>query len=89
MPYGFQFSTRKRGPNDLDSKETKRSGTYFLGGRIETVETIAKRRDPKERILLDNMRGNGWEKVVINDNSYRWTQPLRHGDVVLELPQTL
>ena len=35
-PYGFQFSTRERGPDDLDSKVTKQSGVYWLGGKVET-----------------------------------------------------
>jgi hypothetical protein len=82
-PYGFRFSTRSRGPDDLDSKETARSGVYYLGGRIETLEQVKARNDPKERILISNMEGNGWDRIVVNDNSWRWTQPLRDGDVVL------
>jgi len=84
-PYGFQFSTRERGPDDLDSKETARSGTYYLGGRIETLEEIEERNDPREDILRRNMRCNGWDRVVVNDNSWRWTQPLRARDVVLDV----
>jgi len=84
-PYGFQFSTRERGPDDLDSKEVKRSGTYWLGGKVETVEDVASRNDPEEKILLANMRGNGWEKIVTNTNSWKWTQPLYKDDVVLDV----
>lgn len=82
-PYGFQFSTRERGPNDLDSKTVKRSGLYYLHGKIETLAEIEKRADPAESILRSNMRGNGWDKVVTNTKGYRWTQPLKEGDVVL------
>ena len=83
-PYGFQFSTRSRGKNDLDSKTTNRSNMYYLGGKIETVEEIKRRNDPKESILLSNMQCNGWGRIVTNTNSYRWTQPLNDDDVVLE-----
>ena len=82
-PYGFRFTTRSRGPDDLDSKETASSGMYYLGGRVETLEEIEARNDPKEDILRSNMRGNGWNRIVVNDNSWRWTQPLYDDDVVL------
>ena len=84
-PYGFQFITRERKDDELDSKVTKRSGMYYLGGKVETVEDVAKRADPKESILLSNMRGNGWDRIVTNDNSWRWTQPLEKGDTVLDM----
>jgi ATP sulfurylase len=84
-PYGFQFSTRERGPDDFNSKETKRSGTYYLGGKVWTLAQLEKKADPKEEILRSNMRGNGWDKVVVNDNSWRWTQPLQKNDTVLDV----
>jgi hypothetical protein len=84
-PYGFQFTTRERGPDDLDSKETKRSGTYFLGGKVETLKEVEARNDPKEEILRSNMRCNGWDKIVVNDNSWRTVQPLQKGDKVLDV----
>lgn len=83
-PYGFRFSTRGRGDDDLDSKEIASSGLYYLGGKIETLAEVEARNDPKERILRSNMRGNGYDKVIINDNSWRWTQPLNEGDTVLD-----
>lgn len=83
-PYGFQFTTRERKDNELDSREVERSGMYFLGGEVLTVEQIRERNDPKERTLLLNMEGNGWDKIVVNTNSWRWTEPLRKGDVVLD-----
>lgn len=84
-PYGFQFSTRERGPNDLDSKETKVSGTYYLGGKVETLKELEARNDPKEEILRSNMRCNGWAKIVTNTNSWKWTQPLQKSDTVLDV----
>lgn len=85
-PYGFRFTTRGRGEEDLDSKEIAASNFYYLGGRVETLEEIKARGDPKERILISNMECNGWSKVIVNDNSWRVTQPLREGDTILEWP---
>ena len=83
-PYGFQFTTRERKKGELDSKEIKRSGTYYLGGEVLTLEQVKARNDPKEKILISNMECNHWGKIVDNRNSWRWTQPLRDGDVVLD-----
>lgn len=85
-PYGFSFQTRGRGADDLDSKEVARSPFYWLGGKIETLEEVEARDDPKEMILRGNMRGNGYAKIITNTNSYKWTQPLGETDVVLEWP---
>lgn len=84
-PFAFQFSTRSRGDNDLDSKTTKRSPLYYLGGRIETLAEVEARNDPKEAILLSNMRGNGWDHIIVNDNSWRIRQPFRKDDVLLDV----
>ncbi len=83
-PYGFQFITRERGPEDLDSHESSRSPTYYLGGKVETLAEIKARNDPRESILISNMECNHWDRVVTNNNSWQWTQPLRDGDVVLD-----
>lgn len=84
-PYGFQFITRSRNDDDLDSKVTDRSPMYFLGGEVETIEEIRDRANPDETILLSNMECNGWDRIVVNKNSWRWTQPLNEGDVVLDV----
>lgn len=83
-PYGFQFSTRSRGPDDLDSKVSARSPMYYLGGKVETLEEVEARNDPKEEILRSNMRGNGWHRIITNDNSWRTCRPLEEGDIVLD-----
>jgi hypothetical protein len=83
LPYGFQFITRSRTDDDLDSKVSATSNMYYLGGEILTLEDIKSRKDPKDSILILNMEGNGWDRVVVNTNSYKWTQPLNRGDVVL------
>jgi hypothetical protein len=82
-PYGFRFTTKGRGPDDLDSKEIARSPFYWLGGKVETLEEIEARDNPKERILRSNMRGNGWKRVITTTEGWKWTQPLDDGDVLL------
>ena len=84
-PYGFRFSTRARKDDELDSRETRRSPTYFLGGKVETLAEVEARNDPKEEILRSNMRGNSYDRIIVNDNSWRWTQPLEKDDVVLDV----
>lgn len=84
-PYGFRFSTRAREDDELDSKVIKRSGLYWLGGKVETLAEVEARNDPQEHILRSNMRGNGYDKIVINNNSWRFTAPLNDGDVVLDV----
>lgn len=83
-PYGFQFTTRSRGDDDLDSQESARSPFYRLGGRVETLAEVEARNDPKEETLRLNMRGNGYDNIVVNDNSWRSTRPLGATDVVLD-----
>lgn len=83
LPYGFQFSTRERGENDLDSHEAERSPFYYLGGEVFTVEQLKEIGNPDDHILISNMECNGWNKVIVNTNSWKWTQPLKDSDVVL------
>lgn len=85
LPYGFAFSTRGRKADELDSREVARSPFYWLGGRIETLEEVEARNDPKESILRGNMRGNGYDRIVINDNSWRFIAPFKAGDVMLDV----
>lgn len=85
VPYGFRFTTRSRSDGELDSKVTAKSNLYYLGGRVETLAEVEARDDPKETILRSNMRANGYDRIVVNDNSWRWTQPLGADDVVLDV----
>jgi hypothetical protein len=83
-PYGFYFTTRVRELEDFDSRESKRSRMCYLGGVILTLADIKARNDDKDHILISNMEGNGYGRVIQNDNSWRVTQPFMDGDVVLE-----
>jgi hypothetical protein len=83
-PFCFYFTTRGRTDRQLDSKEIKRSGRYFLGGKIETLAEVKKRNDPDERILRANMEGNGYKRIIVNTNSWKITQPFESDDTYLE-----
>ena len=83
-PYGFFFTTRERDEDDFDSHQTKKSNLYYLGGTISTLEEVRNRADPDDRILISNMENNGYDKIIVNTNSWKWTQPLRKGDIVLQ-----
>ena len=83
-PYAFYFTTRGRGAEDLDSREMDRSCQYFLGGKIETIADVEARNDPDEEILLSNMKGNGYDRIIVNTNSFKSTMPFGDDDVRLD-----
>lgn len=85
-PFGFQFTTRARKHDELDSKEIAESPMYYLGGEVLTLDDVKRRNDPDDKILISNMECNGWMRIVENNNSYRITLPLTAGDVVLPSP---
>jgi len=82
-PYAFYFTTRTRGHDDLDSKVAATSPTYFIHCKIETIEEVVSRNDPKESILRSNMRSNGFNRIAVTTRGWKWTAPLRDGDIVL------
>ena len=79
--YAFQFITRERNDDELDSHEAERSGVFYLGGLVETLEEVGER---DRHILYSNMKINGWSRVITNVNGRRWTQPLYADDIVLD-----
>lgn len=83
-PYGFRFVTRSREEHELDSQVSERSPMYYLGGKVETLADVEARATAEDSILLANMRCNGIDRIVTNDNSWRATLPLNAGDVVLD-----
>lgn len=84
-PYGFCFITKGRSNTDLDSKVIDQSGVYYINGVVETLEELKAKNDPNNRILISNMEGNGWDKVVTTYNPYRWTQPFTENDTVITI----
>lgn len=83
-PFGFQFISRARGDKDFEAKEFKRSFTYYLGGQIFTREEVEARNLPDEETLRWNMRVNKIDRIIQNDNSWRFTAALKPTDVVLD-----
>ncbi len=83
-PYGFRFETKSRGDNDLDSKVTDTSPMYYLGGEVLTLEDVKAKNDPNDRILISNMESNGYDKIIVNNNSWKFTAPLNKDDIVLD-----
>jgi len=82
-PYGFRFTTRSRGPDDLDSKVTAKSPMYYINCKVQSLEYLEARGRADERILVSNMKCNGWDRVVTTTKGWKWTQPLEANDVVL------
>jgi hypothetical protein len=82
-PYGFRFTTRERQEDWLTTKVVSNSVFYFMSGKVETIEQVRERNDPKDRILLSNAENNGYRRVIHITRGWSWTQPLDDGDVVL------
>ena len=74
-PYGFRFITWERDFDELDSKVTKTSGIYYLGGKILSLQEVKNRSDPKDKILISNMESNNYSHIIENTNSYKFTAP--------------
>jgi len=83
-PYGFFFSTRSRSIKDLDSKVSKQSNMYYLGGKILTLEQV-KKTMPDDDILIINMEMNEFKEVIVNTNSWKAVLPFNKGDVLLKV----
>lgn len=91
-PFAFRFLTRleaepvrtDRGTMTVEPKETARSGLHFLGGTILTLSDVETRADPRDAILISNMRCNKIERVVENTNSWKSVTPFAPGDVVVD-----
>lgn len=83
-PYGFRFTTKSRSEDELDSKVSASSPLHYLGGEILTLQDVISRNNPKDKILISNMEGNGWNRIIVNSNSWKWTQHLEEDDIVLD-----
>ncbi len=92
-PYGFRFNTMlvhdpiqdgEGGELKVEPKVVKSSGTYFLGGKLETFDQVEARNDSKESILRSNMENNDMWIVCVNTNSYRSTMPFEENDKIVD-----
>jgi hypothetical protein len=79
-PFGFYFETKTS--DGWEPKTVKSSGTYYLGGRLLTINDIP---DTKENETLRwNMKANDIETVIENTNSWKVTMPFdKNKDVLL------
>lgn len=84
-PYCFRFTTRARSDTDLDSKVADRSPFYYLGGRVMTQDEVLAGTDPAEETLRFNVRVNDIKRIIVNENSWRFTGRLNDDDVVLDV----
>lgn len=62
-------------------KETGRSGRYFIGGRLRTLEQVEL--EEPESTLAWNMRTNRWPVVIETCTPYRHTNVFEGEDVQL------
>jgi hypothetical protein len=94
-PYAFVFSTELQPPPVLSEdgekfevkpKEKKRSGTHYLGGKLELYDDVKK---TSERILAENMRGNGWPVVISSEKGWRWSQPFDEDAMIVDATGTV
>jgi hypothetical protein len=92
-PYGFRFETRivaeplpdgEGGTLRVDPKTVAESGTYFLGGKLVTLDEVEARDDPKESILRSNMRCNDSTIVCEVVRGYKSTHPFTDKDFVVD-----
>lgn len=91
--YGFTFETRlvadpipdgRGGTLNVESRKLRESGTYFLGGKLETYDEVLARNEDREDILRGNMRGNGHWIVCVTTNGFRSTMPFGEKDFMVD-----
>ena len=83
-PYGFRFLSRTRAGDELDSKVSAMSGIYYLGGRLRTREEVIADNLPNEETLRCNMQSNNVERVIENNNSWKFTTEFTERDTLLD-----
>ena len=82
-PYGFIFSTSES--TDWEPRQIAKSPMYYLGGTIKTLEDVESENNPEDHILIQNMRFNGYNRIIENNNSWKSVHPLNDDDIVLQV----
>lgn len=82
-PYGFKFFTKTLKDNDFEPKITERSKLYLVGGKILSYKDIEERNDPKDNILLSNMKSNNWDFVWQTTKGWLYTLPITDDVIVI------
>lgn len=79
-PYSFRFITREK------EKIIRKSGFYFINGKVETLEDVKAKNNRDDKILISNMENSSWNKIVTTFSPWRWTQPFDDSnDFVVEI----
>lgn len=81
-PYAFQFSTRSRGADDLDSKVTATSPNYFFGCDVYNLAEVEK-KFPDARFLITDMRNNADYRVAVPREGCKGFYSVRREDIIL------
>lgn len=81
--FGFRFfdvmTTEENGVK-MESDKLNESPMYYYGGRIMTL-AVVQREVPDARILISNMRGNGYKRVIrCRTGNFK---PFQKGDVLI------
>jgi len=63
-PFAFEFTTRERADDELDSKVVATSPRYYIGGEVRTAAEIEAGTDPREDILRSNVKNNGYKRII-------------------------
>lgn len=83
-PFAFQFIIKERKDDELDSRIIEKSDFYYLPHcKVFTLADIVAEKDPKNNILIGNMKCNGWDKIIMVMDGWSWTLPFEEGDVLL------
>lgn len=91
------FETRLESPDVPDGrggtmrvqpKTLAESAFHYLGGRIETLDEVEARNDPKEEILRCNMR-NHTPLVVVVEKRFRSTMPFEAKHFIVDAKGTI
>jgi hypothetical protein len=86
-PVSFVFAIDITG-SDQKPKEGY-SRRYFLGGDVRTIKDVQRDKKPTERILLDRMRREGFDRVLTIKGAVTMNFLIGKDDIVLEPLPTL
>lgn len=81
-PYAFYFTTKELKGTGWEQKAVtvNTSPRYFFNNKVRTLAEIEARHDPKDNILISNMKGNDWPSIVEVNGA---CVPFRHEDILL------
>lgn len=81
-PFAFYFTRMERKETDWTPQEIAKSGKYYINGTVKSLEDVKAENNPRNSILIDNMRINKWDRIIVTP--YGNCQPLLNCDLVIE-----